>query len=74
MHNVWEWIGCIDINFEVYGIGEGDEVIVPAHTFIATALAVSYTGATPVFVDVDKMYTLNPGQIEEKLLIKQRQL
>ncbi len=53
-----------------YGIGEGDEVIVPAHTFIATALAVSYTGATPVFVDVDKMYTLNPGQIEEKITNK----
>ena len=35
------------------GIGAGDEVIVPAHTFIATALAVSYVGATPVLADVD---------------------
>lgn len=34
-------------------IGPGDEVIVPALTFISTATAVSYTGATPVFVDVD---------------------
>jgi dTDP-4-amino-4,6-dideoxygalactose transaminase len=36
-----------------YGIGAGDEVIVPAHTFIATWLAVSHAGATPVPVDVD---------------------
>lgn len=36
-----------------YGIGPGDEVIVPAHTFIATWLAVSRTGATPVPVDAD---------------------
>lgn len=36
------------------GIGEGDEVIVPATTFVATANAVTYTGATPVIVDVNK--------------------
>jgi dTDP-4-amino-4,6-dideoxygalactose transaminase len=36
------------------GIGAGDEVIVPAHTYIATAMAVSQCGATPVFVDVDE--------------------
>lgn len=35
------------------GIGDGDEVIIPANTFIATAWGVSYTGATPVFVDCD---------------------
>lgn len=35
------------------GIGQGDEVIVPANTFVATAAAVSHTGATPVFVDCD---------------------
>jgi dTDP-4-amino-4,6-dideoxygalactose transaminase len=35
------------------GIGEGDEVLVPAYTFIATAAAVAHAGATPVFVDVD---------------------
>jgi dTDP-4-amino-4,6-dideoxygalactose transaminase len=37
------------------GIGQGDEVIVPANTFIATAWGVSYTGATPVFVDCDPL-------------------
>ncbi len=48
-----------------YGIGSGDEVIVPAHTFIATWLAVSYAGATPVPVEPDKRtYNIDPAQIE----------
>jgi dTDP-3-amino-3,4,6-trideoxy-alpha-D-glucose transaminase len=38
---------------EAYGIGPGDEVIVPAHTFIASALAVAHVGATPVLCDVE---------------------
>ena len=43
------------------GIGPGDEVIVPAFTFIASALCVSYTGATPVFVDVEsETYNVDP--------------
>jgi dTDP-4-amino-4,6-dideoxygalactose transaminase len=37
-----------------YGIGPGDEVIVPANTYIATALAVSHTGATPIFVEPEE--------------------
>lgn len=49
-------------------IGNGDEVIVPSNTFIATALAVSYAGATPVFVEPDiNTYTINPELIEEKI-------
>jgi len=36
-----------------YDIGEGDEVIIPSNTFIATALAVSYTGATVILVEPD---------------------
>lgn len=48
-----------------YDIGAGDEVIVPAHTFIATALAVSYVGATPIFVDVEPdWYCLDPKNLE----------
>lgn len=48
-----------------YDIQSGDEVIIPSHTFIATSLAVSYTGATPVQVEVDeKSYTINPSLIE----------
>ena len=49
-------------------IGTGDEVIVPSNTFIATALAVSYTGAAPVFVEPDlATFNINPALIEEKI-------
>lgn len=45
-------------------IGPGDEVIVPANTFIATALAVSYVGATPVLVDADDQnYNMDPEHV-----------
>lgn len=67
-------VGCgngLDALFlilKAYGIGKGDEVIVPSNTFIATALAVSYTGATPVFVEPDMdTYDINPEKIEEKI-------
>lgn len=49
-------------------IGEGDEVIVPANTYIATALAVTYAGATPVFVDTDiKTFNIDPSKIEQSI-------
>lgn len=52
-------------------IGQGDEVIVPANTFIATALAVSYVGAKPVLVEPDeKTYTIDINKIEEKITRK----
>src|SRR6185437_2835660 len=43
---------ALSLMLEAYGIGPGDEVIVPAHTFIASALAVAHVGATPVLCDV----------------------
>lgn len=47
------------------GIGTGDEVIVPAQTYIATALAVTYAGAKPVYVDIEPEYfSLDPEKIE----------
>ena len=50
------------------GIGCGDEVIVPANTYIATAWAVTYTGATPVFVDCTRdTWEIDPERIEEKI-------
>lgn len=52
-------------------IGSGDEVIVPSNTYIATALAVTYVGATPVFVEPDiRTYNINPVLIEEKITPK----
>lgn len=50
------------------GIGPGDEVIVPAFTWVATANVVLYCGATPVFVDVDRRtFNIDPTQIAAKL-------
>ena len=49
----------------VYGIGPGDEVIVPGFTFIATAETVALLGAKPVYVDIDpRTYNINPALIE----------
>ena len=50
------------------GIGEGDEVITVSHSFIATAFAISLTGAKPVFVDIDPtIYTMDPNALEHFL-------
>lgn len=54
-------------------IGPGDEVVVPAHTFVATALGASLTGATPVLVDVDPATGLmDVGRVEEALTARTR--
>ena len=55
------------------GVGAGDEVIAPSMTFTATAAAISYTGARPVFVDVDPTsFTIDPAQIEAKITPRTR--
>jgi dTDP-4-amino-4,6-dideoxygalactose transaminase len=55
------------------GIGPGDEVIVPVFTYIATALAVSYTGAKPVFVDIyPETFNIDAGKIERAITNKTR--
>lgn len=49
-------------------IGRGDEVIIPAHTFIATALAVANVGATPVLADIQKdTFCISPVEVEKKI-------
>src|SRR5215217_4983332 len=53
------------------GVGPGDEVITVPCTFVATVAAVLYTGAKPVFVDVDPvMYTMDPARIEAAITSK----
>lgn len=58
---------------EVHGWQDGDEVIVPAVTFVATSNVVMYNGLKPVFVDVEPdYYTLDPGKIEARITPRTR--
>lgn len=66
-------LDALFLPLKAYGIGKGDEVIVPSNTYIATALAVSYTGAMPVFVEPSlESYNIDPGRIEEKITDRTR--
>ena len=59
---------AIHLALSALGIGKGDEVIIPSFTMIATAFAVCYTGAKPVFVDADKeTWNIDVTKIEEKI-------
>jgi dTDP-4-amino-4,6-dideoxygalactose transaminase len=59
---------ALEIALKALGIGPGDEVIVPAHTFIATAAAVTLCGARPVFVDADPAcWQISPALIENAI-------
>lgn len=61
-------LDALMLALKAMGIHEGDEVIVPSNTFIATALAVTYTGATPVFVEPDiRTFNIDTTKIEEKI-------
>lgn len=54
--------------FYSLGIGQADEIIVPAFSFVASGDAIRYTGATPVFVDVDpETYNIDSSMIEDKI-------
>ncbi|MCG3117557.1 MAG: DegT/DnrJ/EryC1/StrS family aminotransferase [Candidatus Manganitrophus sp. SA1] len=65
---------ALHISLRAAGIGHGDEVIVPAHTFVATASAVVNVGATPVLVDVARDFNINVNKIEEAITERTRAL
>lgn len=61
----------IILSLKALNVKEGDEVIVPSHTFIATVLAISMVGAKPVFVEPNEVdYTIDVNKIEEKITDK----
>lgn len=58
-------LDALMLALKALGVGEGDEVIVPSNTYIATALAVTYVGAKPVFVEPDiKTFNIDSDRIE----------
>ncbi len=64
---------ALEIAMKGLGIGPGDEVIVPAHTFIATAAAVALCGARPVFVDADsEHWQMDVDRVKEAITLKTR--
>lgn len=64
-------LDALHLLLRAYGIGPGDEVIVPSNTYIATALAVTYVGAVPVFVEPRlETYLIDTTLIQEKITSK----
>ncbi len=59
---------ALEITLRAAGVQAGDEVLVPAYTFVATATAVLNNGAIPVFVDIDpETYNIDPAKVEEAI-------
>ncbi len=63
-------LDALTLSVRALGIGSGDEVIVPANTYIATVLAVTENGAAPVFVEPDEYYNLDGDKIEASITDK----
>ena len=63
-------LDALILGIRALGIGPGDEVIVPANTYIATVLGVTENGATPVFVEPDAYYNLDAPKIEARITEK----
>jgi dTDP-4-amino-4,6-dideoxygalactose transaminase len=58
-------LSALELGMRALGIGSGDEVITPAGSFIASSSAISFTGARPVWVDIDpRTYNLDPNLLE----------
>jgi dTDP-4-amino-4,6-dideoxygalactose transaminase len=61
-------VSALELSLRALGVGTGDEVIVPAHTFTASAAAITFAGAKPVFVDVDPTtWNIDPQKVEEAI-------
>lgn len=64
-------LDALMLTLKALNVGAGDEVIVPSNTYIATALAVTYIGAAPVFVEPDiRTFNINPNLIEAAITEK----
>lgn len=64
-------LDALNLIIKAYGFGNGDEIIVPANTYIATILAISENGCIPILVEPDiKTYNIKPDSIEEKITTK----
>ncbi|MDR3113752.1 MAG: DegT/DnrJ/EryC1/StrS family aminotransferase [Endomicrobium sp.] len=64
-------LDALSLIIKSYGFGAGDEIIVPANTYIASILAISQNGATPVLAEPDiNAYNINPNSIKEKITSK----
>ncbi len=61
-------LAALELSLLAFGVGPGDEVLMPAHTFTATAAAISFSGAQPVFVDVDPVtWNIDVKKLEEAI-------
>jgi dTDP-4-amino-4,6-dideoxygalactose transaminase len=74
--NLYDGFRCVGLNsgldalilaFRALGIGAGDEVIVPANTYIASVIAITENNATPIFVEPDEFYNLDVSKIESAI-------
>jgi dTDP-4-amino-4,6-dideoxygalactose transaminase len=66
-------MSALELGMRAMGIGPGDEVITPAGSFIASSSAISFTGATPIWVDVDeRTYNIDPELIEAAITRRTR--
>lgn len=61
------WTSGAILVLKWFGVGQGDEVIIPAYTYSATALAVLHVGATPVMVDIVNDFTIDAAKIEQAI-------
>jgi dTDP-4-amino-4,6-dideoxygalactose transaminase len=66
-------LDALALILQAYGFGPGDEILVPSNTFIATILAISRNGCTPVLVEPDeRTFNIDPDEIEAKITPKTR--